>query len=142
DVHDARSGRAVARSRVGARLGARRKLGGARRLALGGQRRLQELRRGATAGQARLCLFHQQRQRAVAARSDRRARPRRDASGVPGARLPAAAGREARALIILRSIVTMAALLLAGSCGGTPEGPTNPDPAVATFTSAHFAFRY
>ena len=44
--------------------------------------------------------------------------------------------------MILRSIVTMAALLLAGSCGGTPEGPTNPDPAVATFTSAHFAFRY
>jgi len=44
--------------------------------------------------------------------------------------------------MILRSIVTMAAMLLAGSCGGTPEGPTNPDPAVATFTSAHFAFRY
>jgi hypothetical protein len=43
--------------------------------------------------------------------------------------------------MILRSIAT-AALLLAGACGGTPEGPTNPDTPLATFASTHFVFRY
>ena len=42
----------------------------------------------------------------------------------------------------LRTIAAAVVLLLAGSCGGTLEGPTNPDPAVATFASTHFVFRY